>query len=103
MHFLLAHLSTLLYALGTLASGAGGSSDISSYFQNLFDTGIKPVAYAVAVFFFGWGAIELMFPNERNQERGKLALYRAVGGLALVLLTMAITTIFQNAAGASGK
>ena len=75
MNHFLAHVAIVLSALPT-AGGNGGSSDISTYFQNLFDNGIKPVAYAVAVFFFGWGAIELMFPNERSQERGKAALYR---------------------------
>ena len=66
MNHLLAHIGPLVHVL----LPAAGSGDISKFFQNLFDNGIKPVAYAVAVFFFGWGAIELMFPNERSQEYG---------------------------------
>ncbi|GHO61393.1 hypothetical protein KSC_002850 [Ktedonobacter sp. SOSP1-52] len=56
------------------------------------------MAYAVALFFFAWGAIGLMFPHERSQDHAKAALYRALGGLALVLLATAISSIINNAA-----
>jgi len=97
-------LMDLVLKVAALLPAAGGASDITTYFQNLFNNGIKPVSYAVAVFFFSWGAIELMFPNERSQDRGKAALYRALAGLVLILLTTAIATIFSQAGspGSSG-
>ena len=70
-----------------------------SYFDNLFNNGIKPIAYAMAIFFFGWAALILMFPNEKAQDHGKAALYRALIGLVCILLATAIGTIFKNAAG----
>ena len=88
-----------LFPLAIAAAGGGGdASTITQFFKNLYDNGIKPVAYAVALFFFAWGAIGLMFPHERSQDHAKAALYRALGGLALVLLATAISSIINNAA-----
>ncbi|GHO56312.1 hypothetical protein [Ktedonobacter robiniae] len=68
-----------LFPLAIAAAGGGGgdASTITQFFKNLYDNGIKPVAYAVALFFFAWGAISLMFPHERSQDHAKAALYRA--------------------------
>ncbi|GHO79562.1 hypothetical protein KSD_73330 [Ktedonobacter sp. SOSP1-85] len=89
-----------LFPLAIAAAGGGGgdATTITQFFKNLYDNGIKPVAYAVALFFFAWGAIGLMFPHERSQDHAKAALYRALGGLALVLLATAISSIINNAA-----
>jgi len=85
-------------AIAAAGGGGGDASTITQFFKNLYDNGIKPVAYAVALFFFAWGAIGLMFPHERSQDHAKAALYRALGGLALVLLATAISSIINNAA-----
>ncbi|EFH83580.1 hypothetical protein [Ktedonobacter racemifer] len=87
-----------LFPLVVAATGGGDASTITQFFKNLYDNGIKQVAYAVALFFFAWGAIGLMFPHERSQDQAKAALYRAMGGLALVLLATAISSIINNAA-----
>ncbi|GHO48597.1 hypothetical protein [Ktedonospora formicarum] len=81
----------------TPTTGDPEAGKISTFFINLYDNGIKPVVYAIALFFFAWGAIGLMFPGERTQDHAKAALYRALGGLALALLATAFSSIIRNA------
>jgi hypothetical protein len=72
---------------------------INQFFLNLFNHGIAPALYGIAIFLFGWGCIGLMLPGQRSQELARENLYRVLGGLALALLTATIVVIIQNAAG----
>lgn len=72
---------------------------INQFFINLFNNGIAPALYGIAIFLFGWGCIGLMLPGQRSQELARENLYRVLGGLALALLTATIVAIIQNAAG----
>jgi len=78
---------------------------ISQFFTNLLNQGITPMALAAAVFFFAWAAILYMSAGTENTQRllmSKLALYVALTGLALALLSSTIAGIVNTAAAQSG-
>lgn len=71
---------------------------VSGFFGNLLSNGLVPILGSVAAFFFCWGCLGLMFPNERAQDHAKNSMFRALVGLGLGLLALTITGIVQNAA-----
>ena len=90
MHTLFSHFGTTPFLL---------FADITGFFTNLRND-VVAFAFAASAFFFAWSAILYMTSghNDRRIEQARLSLYSALGGLALALLAVTITTLINNAA-----
>lgn len=86
----------------TTSSPDPNAADISTFFNNLTKD-LLVFALAMAGFFFALSALLYMSSgatgNERTRQHAIGALYAALGGLALALLSGSIAALVNGAAG----
>lgn len=74
---------------------------IAGFFTNLYGQ-LSLFAFAMATFFFAWGAMLYSASgtsgNERTRQYAMAALYAALVGLALALLAGTVASIISDAA-----
>lgn len=105
LHIRLQSLSLFAIPIATPTTTADpnpNATDISTFFDNLTKD-LLVFALAMAGFFFALAALLYMSSgatgNERTRQHAVGALYAALGGLALALLSGSIAALVNSAAG----